>query len=102
MRAYCISDNVDTQTGLRLVGIEGVVLHEKEEILKTLQEKTKDPSIAIIFMTTHAMNEVADVVAKWKMDLKQPLIVEISDRHGSAKISERIDGYISSAIGLKL
>ncbi|WP_273102728.1 V-type ATP synthase subunit F, partial [Bulleidia extructa] len=36
MRAYCISDNVDTQTGLRLAGIEGVVLHEKEEILKTL------------------------------------------------------------------
>ena len=34
MRAYCISDNVDTQTGLRLAGIEGVVLHEKEEILK--------------------------------------------------------------------
>lgn len=102
MRAYCISDNVDTQTGLRLAGIEGVVLHEKEEILKTLQEKIKDPSIAIIFMTTHAMNEVADVVAKWKMDLKQPLIVEISDRHGSAKISERIDGYVSSAIGLKL
>ncbi|MBW9212317.1 MULTISPECIES: V-type ATP synthase subunit F [Terrabacteria group] len=102
MKAYCISDNVDTQTGLRLVGIDGVVLHEKEEILKALQEKIKDPSMAIIFMTTKAMNEVADVVAKWKMNLKQPLIVEISDRHGLAKISERIDGYISSAIGLKL
>ena len=53
-------------------------------------------------MTTNAINQVADVVAEWKMKLKKPLIVEISDRYGSAKISERIDGYISSAIGLKL
>lgn len=102
MRAYCISDNVDTQVGLRLAGIEGVVLHEKEEIIKELEKRVADPEIAIIFMTTQAINEVAEKVAQWKMSLKQPLIVEISDRHGSAKISERIDGYISSAIGLKL
>ena len=102
MRAYCISDNIDTKVGLRLAGIEGLVLNDKEEILKELNNKIKDPQIAIIFMTTNAINQVADVVAEWKMKLKKPLIVEISDRYGSAKISERIDGYISSAIGLKL
>ncbi|HEX3027523.1 MAG TPA: ATP synthase subunit F, partial [Clostridia bacterium] len=28
MRFYLISDNVDTQVGLRLAGIEGVVVHK--------------------------------------------------------------------------
>ena len=33
---------------------------------------------------------------------KKPLLVEIPDRHGSAKIGETIDAYISEAIGIKL
>ena len=32
MRFYLISDNVDTQVGMRLAGIEGVVVHEPEEV----------------------------------------------------------------------
>ena len=27
MKMYLISDNVDTQTGMRLAGVEGVVVH---------------------------------------------------------------------------
>jgi V/A-type H+-transporting ATPase subunit F len=44
----------------------------------------------------------ADVVANYKLELQRPLITEISDRHGSAKIGETIDSYISDAIGIKL
>ena len=29
MRMFLISDNVDTLTGMRLAGIDGVVVHEK-------------------------------------------------------------------------
>jgi hypothetical protein len=53
-------------------------------------------------MTTKAMEQVADVVARKKLVLQRPLITEISDRHGSAKIGETIDRYISEAIGVKL
>ena len=38
MRFYLISDNVDTQVGLRLAGIEGVVVHEPAEVKKALKE----------------------------------------------------------------
>ena len=31
MKFYLLSDNVDTLTGMRLAGIEGEVLHEKDE-----------------------------------------------------------------------
>ena len=38
MRMFLISDNVDTLTGMRLAGIDGVVVHEKQEIKQALDE----------------------------------------------------------------
>ena len=32
MKMFLISDNVDTQTGMRLAGVEGVVVHEREDV----------------------------------------------------------------------
>lgn len=31
MKMYLISDNVDTLTGMRLAGVEGVVVHGRKE-----------------------------------------------------------------------
>ena len=31
MKMYLISDNIDTYTGMRLAGVEGVVVHERDE-----------------------------------------------------------------------
>ena len=38
MRFYLISDNVDTQVGMRLAGIEGIVVHEADEVRKALTD----------------------------------------------------------------
>lgn len=32
MKMYLISDNIDTWTGMRLAGVEGAVVHGKEEL----------------------------------------------------------------------
>ncbi|KUK55282.1 MAG: Vacuolar H+transporting two-sector ATPase F subunit, partial [Atribacteria bacterium 34_128] len=37
MKIFLISDNTHTLAGMRLAGIEGVVVHEREEILKELE-----------------------------------------------------------------
>lgn len=102
MKVFCISDNIDTQMGLRLAGIEGVVLHEKDEILEELEKQIKDPDVAIILMTTKVINSIFDIVFNYKLNLSKPLLVEIPDRHGSVEIGEVIDKYISEAIGIKL
>ncbi len=36
MKMFLISDNIDTQTGMRLAGVEGVVVHEREELRSAL------------------------------------------------------------------
>ncbi len=102
MKFFLISDNTDTLMGLRLVGIEGVVLHERQEFLETLEEKMKDPSIAIILVTTKLIELCPDIISEVKLKQPKPLIVEIPDRHGESKIGETIDSYVSEAIGVKL
>ena len=37
-----------------------------------------------------------------KLTRKEPLIVEIPDRHATAKISDTISKYLSEAVGIKL
>ena len=51
MKMFLISDNVDTQTGMRLAGVEGVVVHEREELYDTLQKTLADKEIGIILLT---------------------------------------------------
>lgn len=102
MKFFLISDNIDTQMGFRLAGVEGVVVHERHEVLEALEKAMHDSSIAIVLMTTKLVKLCPDVISELKLTRKEPLIVEVPDRHGSAKIGETLDGYVSEAIGVKL
>ena len=42
MKMYLISDNIDTYTGMRLVGIEGCVVHEKQELKEAMERAIAD------------------------------------------------------------
>ena len=37
MKMYLISDNVDTLTGMRLAGVDGIVAHEKDELRTAIE-----------------------------------------------------------------
>ena len=51
MKFFVISDNVDTQLGMRLAGIEGVVAHEPDEVKNALETAMNNKEIAIVLMT---------------------------------------------------
>ena len=51
MKFYLISDNVDTEMGLRLVGIEGEVVHKRRDFHDFFETKMKDISIGVILIT---------------------------------------------------
>lgn len=102
MRFFLISDNIDTQMGMRMAGIEGVVVHERREVLEELEKAMHQEDIAIVLITTKLIETCADVISELKLRQLKPLIVEIPDRHGQHKIDETIDKYVSDAIGVKL
>ncbi|MGM0435868.1 MAG: V-type ATP synthase subunit F [Bacillota bacterium] len=102
MKFYLLSDNVDTQVGMRLAGIEGDVIHEREEVLKSLEACIDDESIGIVLITTKLVELAPEVISELKLTLTRPLIVEIPDRHGSSNVGEAINKYVSEAIGVDM
>ena len=102
MKFFLISDNTDTQMGMRLAGIEGIVVSRPEEVTDALEKAKADKDIGVVLMTEKLINMCKQTVYDMKLNSTKPLIVEIPDRHGTSDISKSIDGYVRDAIGLKL
>ena len=102
MKFFLLSDNIDTQMGMRLAVIDGIVIHERDEVLRELKQAMSREDIAVILMTTKLIQTCPEIISELKLKQPKPLIVEIPDRHGSAKVGETIDRYVSEAIGVKL
>ena len=102
LRFYLISDNIDTATGLRLAGIEGVVVHEDYEVESELRKAMADESVGIILMTERLVSLCPDLVYDLKLNTARPLIVEIPDRHGNGRAKDSISKYVREAIGVRI
>ena len=99
---FLISDNVDTYTGMRLAGVDGVVVHERKELREQLEKVLQDKSIGIVLLTEKFGREFPDILDEFRLDRKIPLLLEIPDRHGTGRKKDFITSYITEAIGLKL
>ena len=99
---YLISDNVDTYTGMRLAGVDGIVVHEREELYEALTNAMNDKELGIVLLTEKLGKEFPDIIDEMKLKRKMPLLVEIPDRHGTGRKKNFITSYVNEAIGLKL
>lgn len=102
MRFYVISDNVDTQVGMRLAGIEGVVVHKADEFKDALEKAMEQDDIAVVLITETLMSLCPELIYNMKLNRKRPLIVEIPDRHGNGRTKDSITRYVREAIGVKI
>ena len=102
MRFYLLSDNIDTLMGMRLAGIEGVVIHEASEVEQELNRVMEDPQIGVVLMTNKLINLCPELVYDFKLNRKQPLIVEVTDRHGAGQLSDAITRYVREAVGISI
>lgn len=102
MKMYLISDNIDTYTGMRLAGIEGAVVHEREELKAELERATADKEIAIIVLTEKLGREFPDLINETRLSRSLPLLIEIPDRHGTTRGDNFITAYVNEAVGVKL
>jgi V/A-type H+-transporting ATPase subunit F len=102
MKFFLISDNHDTLVGMRLAGIEGVLVHDYFAAKKALFAAMGDKDTAVLLITVKLEKLLGNIVYDLKLSRKQPLIVVIPDRDMDSSISDQIAEYIRSAIGLKL
>ena len=92
---YLISDNIDTLTGMRLAGVDGIVVHEREELRCAIENAMEDKDVGVILLTEKFGREFPDLRT-------MPLLIEIPDRHGTGRKKDFITSYVNEAIGLKL
>ncbi len=102
MRMFLISDNVDTYTGMRLAGVDGVVIHSNKHLKEQLDKAVADKTIGILMITEKLSSQYPDIIDDIKLNRRLPLIVEIPDRHGTGRKPDFITSYVNEAIGLKL
>lgn len=102
MKMFLISDNADTQVGMRTAGVEGVVVHDGEAMRAAVKKALEDRSLGLLLFTEKAAATDREYVRELKLTLHTPLIVEIPDRHGSRDIGDSINSMVSESIGLKL
>jgi len=99
---YLISDNIDTCMGMRLAGIEGVVLHEREEVVAAVRRVVEDPAVGILLITEKLAELCHDVIDDLKLNQKKMLVVEVPDRHGGSRATDALERYVNEAIGVKM
>lgn len=102
MKFFLISDNVDTLTGMRLAGINGVIVHNREEVLSKLNEVSNDSEIGIILVTELLANMVEEEIKNIRLDSRRPIVTIIPDRHGERRQKDYITNYIKESIGVKI
>ena len=102
MKIFLISDNTHTLTGMRLSGVEGVVVHEREEILEELEKVKEYQDIGILLITELLVEKIQPELNEMRLSLKFPIIVEIPDRHGTKRPSDFLTRYIRESIGIKI
>jgi V/A-type H+-transporting ATPase subunit F len=102
MKMFLISDNIDTLTGMRLAGVEGVVVHEKEELKTAIEQAIADKENGIILLTEKFGRDFPEMVNDFRVNTNMPIIIDIPDRHGTGRRPDFITSHVREAIGLKL
>lgn len=102
MKMFLVSDNNDTYTGMKLVGVEGVVVHTEEEVAAAVERVLADRSYGIILITEKLRALANDYISSKMNTLAEPLFLEIPDRHGLRRSGSAMSEFISTSIGLKL
>lgn len=80
MKLFCISDDQDIEVGLKLSGIEGVTLKDKQEIENKIEEITNRKDIGILVITQNIYKKVKDKIEDVQKNKILPLIVKIPNR----------------------
>ena len=102
MRCWVISDNTDTVMGMRLAGVEGEIVHEREQTIAALRKAMHTDGIAVVMIT----EKLAALCGAEVQDLKEhtalPLVVIIPDRHGTSDMTAAISRYLAETVGIHI
>ena len=101
MRYYVISHNEDTCVGMRLAGIEGVVVSGKAEFDAALEGAVRDEDIAVLLVTEECASYNNERIRELKLRAHRPLVAVIPGSREAIR-RDTIMQLVREAIGIKL
>ena len=102
MKMFLIADHTDTFVGMRLAGIDGVIIHSDEEFKEAFDKAFADPENGIILIMDELYARNSEMIMDRKLNSKTPLIVSVPERGEKAAITSAVSSYIETAVGMKL
>lgn len=101
MKSYCLCEKVETQTAMRLGGIESKLIKSDEEAKEMIDALLEDPSIGLIMITENIHNRLKETIMSLKLLRKDTLIIQVPEPEG-LQDKDYIMKYIKNSIGIKL
>lgn len=101
MRMYLLSSDEDTVTGMRLAGIEGTVVKNRDELFEKAKKAIDDPDIGILLVTNTIGRLYADSLIEIKKNAKI-LVTQIPDMLDPSTPGDSITRYVRNAIGVNV
>ncbi|WP_460173768.1 V-type ATP synthase subunit F [Vulcanisaeta sp. JCM 14467] len=76
MRAVVLGDEHTVYT-FRLLGFEGRVVGESENVLSIIKELSIEEGVGVILITSNLVDSVREDFEKMRMKMRKPLLIEI-------------------------
>lgn len=80
MKLFCISDDQDISVGLRLSGVDGTTLNDKNEIENKIEEICNRRDIGILVITQNIYQIAKEKIEVIQENKSLPLIVKIPNK----------------------
>src|SRR5699024_7944900 len=101
MKAYVSCDNLDTLTGLRLVGIEGEIV-KPAEFEPAFKRAVANKGIGILYVTHSLIESNQDIVNEVSFKTESQLITQVLAANEYQNATNTIAETIQHAIGIQL
>lgn len=101
MKMYLISSDKDVLTGMRLAGVGGKLVTDKEEFELAVKDVVEDESIGVLLIT----NALGEKFHERILELKKTtslVITQIPDSTDPASAGSSITRYVQDAIGIRV
>lgn len=102
MKVRLISDSNDTLIGMRLVGIEGKIAVDKDEIINEFNRLSDDKDVGLVLITENVNAICEEFFTERKLSQSRPLITVIPGYKTDGTAQSSIMKCVNEAIGVKM
>ncbi len=99
MKTLLITNSNDAKVGMRLAGIDAVIVQTADEALSVTKKAIKDQTVGLILLSDQLASPIYDDIMALKLTVSGTMIMTIPNV--GEDYQDRIGQYVSQAIGIK-